>query len=518
MSESLLAVTELTVTLPDGTRVVEDASLELGAGEIVALLGPSGAGKTTLLRAMLQPEKLRRRGFEVRSGSHHLDADAAFVPQRGALLDHLDVAGNVRLAQHAAGATPEHEPWLEAVDLEPALYAPGRAVSTLSGGQAQRVAVARTLAAGRRILVLDEPSVGLDPRGVRQLAALLLQRAREQQIGMLLITHDLRLAALASHRIIFLDPRRRQLIEPLPSWAGPLEEQPRAQQGPLLEALDQQILQRLERARPPKVEDARTPELPALRRVPARSPGALRALGGALLHAFSPRLFRQSLRVASSAAQQALLRPLPFYLVVGVLLGFTVLYVIAKMSADVQASAVLRLVGGTYILALAPPLSAILFAATSGNAVNAWLGGLELGKQVEALEGLGVRPERYLWAPTWAALVLAYAVSCIGFCVAMGVGGWCLFQLNDAPHAVAVLSSDFLDPAPERLPYRVRALWLVCCYAIAVASIVVGRAAGEKSEAAHVTGAMTGAVIRATLFVVVMELVSIMVLFQVTGA
>ena len=53
---------------------------------------------------------------------------------------------------------------------------------------------------------------------------------------------------------------------------------------------------------------------------------------------------------------------------------------------------------------------------------------------------------------------------------------------------------------------------------VSVASIVVGRAVGEKSQASHVTGAMTGAVIRATLFVVVMELVSIVVLFQVTGA
>ena len=73
------------------------------------------------------------------------------------------------------------------------------------------------------------------------------------------------------------------------------------------------------------------------------------------------------------AIRQSFFRPLLFYVVVGALLGFTVLYIIAKMSADLRAVAVLRLVGGTYILALAPPVSAILFAATSGNAVNAWL-------------------------------------------------------------------------------------------------------------------------------------------------
>src|SRR4029079_911136 len=152
-----------------------------------------------------------------------LEADVAFIPQRGALFDHLDVAGNIALAMEAGGKRAEVAPWLEAVDLEASLATRGTSVTTLSGGQAQRLAVARTLAAGRRILVLDEPSVGLDPLGVRSLGRVLVEQARERGVAILVITHDLALAAGASDAILFLDPSRRGLFPAVPGWAGPAE-------------------------------------------------------------------------------------------------------------------------------------------------------------------------------------------------------------------------------------------------------------------------------------------------------
>ena len=130
-------------------------------------------------------------------------------------------------------------------------------------------------------------------------------------------------------------------------------------------------------------------------------------LGAALVHVARPKLFGASARVFLRGLRQSLVGPLPFYGVVGALLGFTVLFVIAKMSGDIKTASMLRLVGGTYILSLAPPLSAVLFAATSGNVIAAWLGSVELQKQSLALEGLGVPVERYLWAPAWAALFLS---------------------------------------------------------------------------------------------------------------
>jgi hypothetical protein len=96
-------------------------------------------------------------------------------------------------------------------------------------------------------------------------------------------------------------------------------------------------------------------------------------------------------------------------------------------------------------------------------------------------------------------------------------GGWLLFQLHGAPHALAVLTSDFLDPAPGRRPYLVRGLWLAVAYAVAIATIVVQAGVTGKDEAAHVTVAMTTAVVKVTLFVVAMELASILVLFALVG-
>jgi ABC-type transporter Mla maintaining outer membrane lipid asymmetry permease subunit MlaE len=142
---------------------------------------------------------------------------------------------------------------------------------------------------------------------------------------------------------------------------------------------------------------------------------------------------------------------------------------------------------------------------------------MQLGRQVLALDGIGVPAPRYLWSPAWLALVIAYLGTVVAFVAAMVLGGWVLFQLYGAPHGLAVLTSDFLDPAPGRGPYLVRGIWLAIAYGVAIATIVVGRGVAPKDEAAHVTSAMTSAVVRVTLFVVAMELASILALFAVVG-
>jgi ABC-type nitrate/sulfonate/bicarbonate transport system ATPase subunit/ABC-type transporter Mla maintaining outer membrane lipid asymmetry permease subunit MlaE len=508
---AVLRVRGLDVSLPGGAIIVEGGEITVAAGRIVSLLGPSGSGKSTLLEAIVRPAELRRRGYRIAWTEHRVEAPVAFIPQRGALFDHLDVAGNIALAQAAGGSPVDVHAWLSAVDLDAALAHPGTPVASLSGGQAQRLAVARTLAAGRTILVLDEPSVGLDPLGVRRLARLLVQQARERDVAILIITHDLALAAGASDAIVFLDPGEQRLAEVLPGWPGPAELAPDDVRRAEIERLDVAVSDLLSSSAAPAAR-------PGVRvAAPPGGPGPLHVAGAAVRHLLNPTLAGPSARVMLRAIRQSLLRPLPFYVVVGALLGFTVLYIIAKMSADLRAVAVLRLVGGTYILSLAPPLSAILFAATSGNAINAWLGGMQLGRQILALDGIGVPAARYLWSPAWIGLSISYLLTVLVFIASMVGGGFILFQLYGARDALSVLTSDFLDPAPGRGPYLIRGIWLSLCYAVAIATIVVGSGVAHKDEAAHVTSAMTSAVVRATLFVVAMELASVLVLFAVTG-
>lgn len=507
----LVRVRDLSVALPGGARVVEGASLEVRAGEIVALLGPSGGGKSTLLRALLAPRSLRAQGFSVTWSEREVLVEPAFVPQRGALLDHLDTRGNVALAA-ADGASAED--WLSAVELP--LELGSRPVASLSGGQAQRVAVARALAAGRKLLVLDEPSVGLDPLGVRRLAQLLLAQAREHGVGILVITHDLSLAAGASDRLLFLDPTGERLIDVVQGWAGPVEERV-AERGAALVEVEARVEALLGQA------SARTGGAGGrslLRGLAAlvRAWGApLAAAGAGLSRTFDPRLFTASLRVFWVAIVQSLLRPLLFYAIVALLLGVTVPYVVVHISAAIKPSVMLSMIGGSYILALAPPVSAIVYAATSGSAVNAWLGGLGLGGQVVALEGLGIEPKRYLDAPAWMALMLGYLGSAAVFVASMIGGGYLLFTEYRVPNALAVLTADFLDPAPERLPYRHRGMWLIVAYAFAIASIVVAKGREPKHRSDQVTQAMTTGVMNATLFVVVLELLSVALLYAITG-
>ncbi len=501
----------LTVTLPNGTTIVQSARVSVRAGTVVAILGPSGAGKTTILRALLSPEELRRDGYMVGWQSRQVTVEPAFVPQRGALLDHIDVSENIALAQ-AGGGLPRNVPqWLRAVDLDESIGAPGRNVGTLSGGQAQRVAVARVLAAGRKLVVMDEPSVGLDPVGVRSLARLLVKQARERDAAIIVITHDLALAGGASDEILFLDPTRQSLVAVMPQWPGPAEwDEPSARQRRLAN-LEVAVERLLLQERPQQKGG------PRRQRVSLDLLAPFRTAGEALVRFWSPRLISESAVVFRRTISQALLRPLPFYITVGLLLGLTVPYVIAHISSALKPSAVLHMIGGTYILSLAPPISAIVFAATSGSAINAWLGGLRLHGQVTALEGLGVAPGRYLWSPTWTALVLSYLVTILAFAAAMVVGGLALFSFYGVPDALSVLTSDFRGQPDSRLPALVRGIWLMVTYALATASIVVSKGREPKGRSEEVTAAMTSSVIRATLFVVVMELATVIALYALTG-
>ena len=505
--DAVLVVRKLEVRLPNGARVVDATDLVVRPGQVVSLLGPSGAGKTTLLRAVLAPGELLSRGYTVKWDEWKVGARAAFVPQKGALFDHLDVAANIALAQAATGAKKDVATWLAAVDLPPELAARGTSVATLSGGQAQRVAIARTMAAGRAIVVLDEPSVGLDALAVKQLAKLLHAQARERRAAIVIITHDLALAAAASDLLLFFDPEARTVRPLFDAWT-PGETVGEEAREKDLARLAAEMDVRLASASRARRGDAVRRSRP---RVPRSNP--LATLGQALLGVLRPRPFVPSLVVLGRALVEGLLRPLAFYAITGALLGFTVPYVLTNISHDLAPKGVLKLIGGNYILSLAPPVSAILFAATSGNAVNAWLGGMRLHGQVTALEGIGVDPRRYLVAPAFLGLLVSYLAAAAVFVVAMIGGGYALYRALGVDKAFDVLTSSFVDPVAAQLPNLERGLWLFGIYAFALSTLAVAKGMTPKEEARHVTAAMTGNVILSTLFVVAMELASSVVLF-----
>jgi ABC-type nitrate/sulfonate/bicarbonate transport system ATPase subunit/ABC-type transporter Mla maintaining outer membrane lipid asymmetry permease subunit MlaE len=487
------------------------------------MLGGSGAGKSTFARVLFEREALERDGFDVIAEEVSFErGELGLVPQRGALFDHLDVRGNVELAlRYASGESKEDaEAWLARVGLEADLAKPGTPVAQLSGGQAQRVAVARVLASRRRLLFLDEPSVGLDPHRVRQLARLIREQVRALGVSAIVVTHDVALAAGVADRLFLLSLADRKLDQLFADeWPGAMEDDGRTdeERARWLIALEATLVEHLAAHgdRAPPRGPVRSRAFAAIARIATPAAAPFRVAATAL--AFAPgqlaRRTRDFATVAARVLAQAFARPLAFYAIVSVLIGYTVLYVISKVGgAGVRPDALIKQIGGSYVIALAPALSAILFVAASGSATNAWLGAMGLTRQTLALEALGVDRRRYLWAPAWVALGVAYLLVAALFALGMLAGGWLVCRHYGVPDAWALLTGDLIDPRPERVRYAVRAAFLVWIYAWGIASDVIAKGGADKPEADAVTRGMTASVVACTLWVVAWELATVVMI------
>jgi putative ABC transport system ATP-binding protein len=194
-----LSAERVTCTIA-GRAVVSDVSLEVASGERVALLGPSGSGKTVLLTTLggLIPSQAGR----VRVSGVPLDEDperrraVAFVFQTYGLLSLLTAAENVEVALRAAGRAPGEARTVaaEVLDrLDVGRFA-DHLVEELSGGQEQRVAVARALAVRPRVLLADEPTTEQDADH-RELVLRHLLAVAEDGAALVMATHDEQVAA-----------------------------------------------------------------------------------------------------------------------------------------------------------------------------------------------------------------------------------------------------------------------------------------------------------------------------------
>jgi iron complex transport system ATP-binding protein len=216
MSE-LLSARNVTVRL-GGTTVVERASLALHGGELAVLVGPNGAGKTTLLRALagLIPADgaLHLRGKLLAAQRPRERArNVAYLPQGHTFHWPMSVAAIVMLGRepHAdpfSGTSAQDRAAVErALMTTETLAFANRAVTTLSGGERARVALARALATQAGVLLADEPTASLDPRHQLVVMALLRQSARAGN-AILATMHDLTLAARFADRIIVMHQGR----------------------------------------------------------------------------------------------------------------------------------------------------------------------------------------------------------------------------------------------------------------------------------------------------------------------
>ncbi len=193
---SLIAADQICVRI-GGAEVLHDVSLKIGAGEIVTILGPNGSGKSTLLRALLGILPLAAGRVTRRAGLR-----IGYVPQR------LSIDRTMPMTALRFLSLPRR---VERTAAEAALARVGvpevaeRAMTGLSGGQFQRVLLARAMLGGPELLILDEPTQGLDQPGEAAFYRLIEEVRRDTGAAVLMVSHDLHVVMAASDRVICLN-------------------------------------------------------------------------------------------------------------------------------------------------------------------------------------------------------------------------------------------------------------------------------------------------------------------------
>jgi putative ABC transport system ATP-binding protein len=221
-AEPLLQATALRKSY-GRTPALDGADLTVRAGEVVAVMGPSGSGKSTLLHCLagiVQADsgRVRYRGRDLTAMSDAERSalrrtDFGFVFQFGQLVPELTCLENVAMPARLAGtrrraAEAQAAEWLARLEVgEIAGKRPGE----VSGGQGQRVAVARALVGSPRVVFADEPTGALDSLNGERVMRLLTDAAHDTGTAVVLVTHEPRVAAYSDREIVVRDGKSRDL-------------------------------------------------------------------------------------------------------------------------------------------------------------------------------------------------------------------------------------------------------------------------------------------------------------------
>jgi ABC-type Mn2+/Zn2+ transport system ATPase subunit len=198
-----------------GKRIVQRVSFWIPKGEFVCLCGPNGAGKSTLLKGILglvplAEGRIAMGGEDVAAGRRAI----GYVPQRTGFDRNFPARAVDLIVASLRGRWPATIRADERARVRAVLAKLGgerlmdRPLAGLSGGETQRVFLARALIAEPKLLILDEPTAGVDARGRGELLELLSQISRSDELAAILVTHDLATVAQTAERIVYLEAGR----------------------------------------------------------------------------------------------------------------------------------------------------------------------------------------------------------------------------------------------------------------------------------------------------------------------
>jgi general L-amino acid transport system ATP-binding protein len=202
-------------------HALKDINLSVKKGEKIVICGGSGSGKSTLIRCLNRLEKHERgqiivAGTELNDDLKHIEQtrrEIGMVFQQFNLFPHLSVLENCTLAPIWVRKLPRKEAESIAMNFLERVHIPEQAdkyPSQLSGGEQQRVAIARSLCMSPEIMLFDEPTSALDPEMIKEVLDVMIELA-EEGMTMLCVTHEMGFAKKVANRVIFMD--KGEIIE-----------------------------------------------------------------------------------------------------------------------------------------------------------------------------------------------------------------------------------------------------------------------------------------------------------------
>jgi general L-amino acid transport system ATP-binding protein len=197
-------------------QALKGISTTVRRGEVVVIVGPSGSGKSTFIRTINRLERHDRGrivvdGIELTDDLRNIErvrSEIGIVFQTFNLFPHLTVLQNITLAPRNVRRWPKAQSEEKAMKLLERVGIPeqaGKYPAQLSGGQQQRVAIARALAMEPKIMLFDEPTSALDPEMIKEVLDVMKALAREMQMTMVVITHEIGFAKEVADRVLFFD-------------------------------------------------------------------------------------------------------------------------------------------------------------------------------------------------------------------------------------------------------------------------------------------------------------------------
>ncbi len=213
--KNLLQLNNISVHY-SGVKAVDNASLKLNEGEIVALMGPNGAGKSTILKSIfglapIDSGEIFWEGDKLARQTHKIaELGIAFIPQGRRVFRHLTVEENLEMGGFMIRDKRSLQSRIEeAMDIFPALRDKRKEKSgTLSGGQQQMLAIARGLVTGPKVLLLDEPSLGLSPKIVKEVFQKIVEINDRHNTTIMVVEHNIKSILDIADRAYVLDKGR----------------------------------------------------------------------------------------------------------------------------------------------------------------------------------------------------------------------------------------------------------------------------------------------------------------------